>query len=303
MRFHLFIAVLIAIICIMAPVSAARLPFYVNTDSSTMGESTETGYYGVTSVYHNSALIDEAIGGVWFYVQPNSILDYTLYFNDGTTKSGTVSFSQDSNLIGYTMELILNGVSDSLSGIHIPYSKATVQLGYYVVNETDFQLGITNKNLDIFIVDPQVYIDIDNPTSNPIYQIDITSYGVPFDVKIESATLEAIASAKIQHESGANNFIGFVVDTATGIYSIIMLLWGIFSYFFIENLLLTVILIEGGILAYRTCTAPNIFVALSLIIQDNERLITGLILFLQKLIELIWDVANFLNPLRWILGK
>jgi hypothetical protein len=88
------------------------------------------------------------------------------------------------------------------------------------------------------------------------------------------------------------------------IWNLMLLLWEIFRFFFIDNnLLLVMALIEMGIIAYRLSTAQNVFLAFSFIISDNERLIMGIMNFLKVLVSVIWDIVNFINPFRWILGK
>lgn len=295
MKNNIFVVLVLALLLILNPVSAAYLPFYVES-------STDKGFYNVQSLSYDARNESMAIGGVWFYIQQDTVLTYTLHFHDGSTKSGTITYTPVNYGIQYYMALNLDGSVDSITGTHIPYSTATVQLGYYVENETDFKLGISNKNLDIFIVKPTVYIDIDDPASNPIYTIDIISNGNPFDAKIQCADIDTIANAQIQHESGGNDILAFITNTFSSIYEIVTLIWSFFKFFFVDNLFLTIILVEGGILAYRLTTSPDIFRALSYIITDNERLLRGLIEFIGLVASLAWDLINMLNPMRWLRG-
>lgn len=282
MRKLLYLFLIIGLLCF--PVMGATLPFYVD-------KATDHGFYSVSSLSYNSVSEGEAIGVVYFDVNLDTVLNFVLYFHDGSTKMGIIEYKPES-FTEYTMTLTLDGSSDSLTGYHIPYSYATVQLGYWVENETTFKMGITNKNLEIFVVDPQVYINIDDPASNPLIQIDITSDGNIFDSKIQTATIESISTAKIQHASGGDDIVAFVQSTISGVLQIFFTIWGIFKFFFVDNLGLIIILLEGGILAYRFSTSSDIFIALSRVISDNERLLRGLISFIESLANAAWGLIN-----------
>ena len=113
---------------------------------------------------------------------------------------------------------------------------------------------------------------------------------------------QALAEAETNAESLVENVVSWVKSIFGSIWAL-LLLWGIFSFFFIENLLLMILIIEGTILAYRFNTSKNVFLALSRTASDNQRLLTGIIGFIQMVVGFLWDLASLINPMRWIFGK
>lgn len=172
-----------------------------------------------------------------------------------------------------------------------------------VSNNTDYFLRITDTLQYSLINDPVVDISITAPSVNPIIQVNIVSENQPFSAQIHSSSIEYIVKAESSYETGADNFVGFITSNITAIFDILLLIWGYFSFFFIYNLPLTVMLIEMAIVAYRISTSSDVFRAISYIISDNERLLRGIIEFVSVAVSLAWDVVNLINPARWLFGK
>lgn len=290
---------LLLILCmalLISSASAAMVPFYP-------AYSEEVVYTDVPFFSHNSALDNYAITNTYINIVPGTDLDLTLYFNDGSTKTGSVSYALENYGITDTLTLTLNGDSETRSGPHVPGIDPSIRIGYMCDNNTAFLMIMCDTLYYAMLDSPQVFADTGSPSENPWVQIDAVSSGMPISAQIRVSTLADIGEAEQEWETGHSSLIDWLIANYTAIWDLLLLLWAIFSFFFIENLMLVINLIEGGILAYRFSTEKDIFVAISKIITDNERLIMGIIWFVKNLVSVIWDVVNFINPLRWVFGK
>lgn len=286
--------ILLGISLLVGAASAAMVPFYPDYEEK---QFSDIPYLSYSSVEDSGAITN-----LYLNIVQGTELDYTLYFNDGSTKAGSVDYTSTTLGLMDSLTVSLAGSSDTRTGPHVPLLNPSIRIGYFCDNMTSYVLRIHDTVHYAPMDDPSVTIDIDDPSLNPIIKVDIFS-NAPFSAQVRISSIEQVSEAEYSWETGADQFVSFVYETYLSIYDIILVVWGIFSFFFVENLLLTIILIEGGILAYRFNTSPDIFIAFSRTIQDNEALIRGLISLIQTLVSLIWDLVNFINPMRWILGK
>lgn len=277
--------------------SATLVPFYPEY-------SDEKTYSEVTFLTYNSAEEGYAISNSYINIVPGSDLQITLRFNDGRTKTGRVEYELENYGLSDTLTLSLDGDMETRSGPHVPGIDPSIRIGYMCENNTAFLMIMCDTLYYAMLDSPQVFTDTGSPSENPWVQLDVTSStNMPFSAQIRVSSISEIGTAEEEWESGHSTLIDWLIANYMAIWDLLMMLWGIFSFFFIENLLFTLAMIEMGIIAYRLSTSRDIFRAFSHIIQDNERLLMGLIWFVQKLIEIIWDVVNFINPFRWVLGK
>lgn len=290
----LFLLICLALL-IVGSASAAMVPFYPEY-------SEEIVYTDVPFFSHNSALDNYAITNSYINIVPGTDLQLTLYFNDGSTKTGSVSYALENYGVTDTLTLTLDGDSETRSGPHVPGIDPSIRVGYMCENNSVFLMIMCDTLYYAILDTPQVFADTGSPSENPWVQIDAVSSGMPISAQIRVSTLADIGEAEETWETGHSSLIDWLIANYIAIWDLMLLLWAIFSFFFIENLMLVIILIEGGILAYRFSTEQDIFTAISKIITDNERLIMGIIWFIRTLIRIIWDVVNFINPLRWIFG-
>jgi hypothetical protein len=285
---------LLGIFLLVGAASAALVPFYP--------DYVEKQFSDIPYLSYSSVEDSGAITNIYLNIVQGTDLDYTLYFNDGSTKVGSIDYISTTLGLMDSLTVSLAGSSDTRTGPHVPLLNPSIRIGYFCDNMTSYVLRIHDTVQYATMDDPSVTIDIDDPSVNPIIKMDIFSTA-PFSAQIRISSIEQVAKAEYSWENGGDELVSFIYETYLSILEIIKVVWGIVSFFFIENLYLTIILIEGGILAYRFNTSPDIFIAFSRTIQDNEALIKGLISLIQTLVSLIWDLVNFLNPMRWILGK
>lgn len=277
--------------------SATMVPFYPEY-------SEEKTYSEVTFLTYNSAQDGYAISNSYINIVPGSDLDITLSFNNGTTKTASVQYELENYGLSDRLTLSLDGDSETRSGPHVPGINPSIRIGYMCENNSAFLMIMCDTLYYAMLDNPQVFTDTGNPSENPWVQIDVTSStNMPFSAQIRVSSISEIGTAEQEWESGHSTLIDWLIANYMALWDLLMLLWGIFSFFFIKNLVFTLAMIEMGIIAYELSTSPNIFRAFSNIIQDNERLIMGLIRFVEALVKIIWDIVNFINPFRWVLGK
>lgn len=294
MKKYLLLLIGLFILLCIGPASAdliAFAPDIVDTNA----------HYNVNSVAINNATQNYAVSTATLTLGQDSNIDFTVYFNDGTTKTGSIDYTGQYLGLYQSTTITLDGVSKTLTGPHIPGSTAQFRIDYLVENKTTYLLRLSTLTLSAFTLD-YVTTTVDAPPSNPILALNIVSSNNPFDVIVEFSTIESLAKASMLHEEGEATFLGFIQKYLTVFYEIIELVWSYFKFFFIDNLYLTIILIEGGICAYRMSTSKDVFRALSYIISDNERLLRGIIEFISLVASLVWDLVNMLNPMRWLRG-
>ena len=96
----LFLLVCLALL-IVGSASAAMVPFYPEY-------SEEIVYTDVPFFSHNSALDNYAITNSYINIVPGTDLQLTLYFNDGSTKTGSVSYALENYGVTDTLTLTLD---------------------------------------------------------------------------------------------------------------------------------------------------------------------------------------------------
>jgi hypothetical protein len=265
----------------------------------------------------------EVISQISFLAFPLSYINFTLNFNDGSTMSGYVR-NDPAWPINYNLYLGLDDQSGSESGAMLPFlginTYQAVTVGYVVENgtETDwtYYLALIHDkigwggdrenglNPDVAAQgDPILLKELSGrPSDNPVISVDITGGGI-FETTIVTTIYEDLFRNEVSHETRGQNFLDWLISVSLKLFDLLVFFFEIFRFFIIDNTMLFFMLMEGGIFAYRLNTAKNVFAAFGAVITDNERLIRGVISFIQLLVGVVWDVVNLLNPLRWIFGK
>lgn len=284
------------ILMILSPVSATMVPFLPPYQGEV--QYTDTQFF-----VYNSASEGLAISNAYVNIVPGSDIAVTLTFDDTLVKTGRIQYDLQNYGVTDTLTLTLDGDTQTRTGPHMPGIDPSIRIGYMCENNTDFLLLMVDTLQYAQLDEPIVYANAGSPTTNPLIEMSLVSTSQPFSAQIRVSTLSELAQAEEEWETGHSSLIDWLIANYIAIWNLMLMLWEIFRFFFIDNLFLVMALIEMGIIAYRLSTAPNIFQAFSFIISDNERLIIGIMNFLKVLVSVIWDIVNFINPMRWILGK
>lgn len=277
-------------------VSATMVPFLPPYQGEV--QYTDTQFF-----VYNSASEGLAISNTYVNIVPGSDIAVTLTFDDTSQKTGRIQYDLQNYGLTDTLTLTLDGDSQTRTGPHMPGIDPSIRIGYMCENNTDFLLLMVDTLQYAQLAEPQVFTNAGSPVDNPLIEMSLVSTSQPFSAQIRVSTLSELAQAEEEWETGHSSLIDWLIANYIAIWNLMLMLWEIFRFFFVDNLFLVMVLIEMGIIAYRLSTAPNIFIAFSNIISDNERLIIGIMNFLKVLVSVIWDIVNFINPMRWILGK
>jgi len=286
----------ILLVLLFSPVSATLVPFLPPYQG-------EVQYTDTQALLYNSALEGLTISNTYVNIVPGSDIAVNLVFDDTTTKTGRIQYDLANYGLTDSLTLTLDGDTKTRTGPHVPGVDPSIRIGYMCENNTDFLLLMCDTLQYAQLDEPQVFSNAGSPVDNPIIEMSLVSTSQPFSAQIRVSTLAELAQAEEEWETGHSSLIDWLIANYIAIWNLMLLLWEIFRFFFIDNLLLVMALIEMGIIAYRLSTAQNVFLAFSFIISDNERLIIGIMNFLKVLVSVIWDIINFINPMRWILGK
>jgi hypothetical protein len=277
-----------------------------NVEYVLVSAAEELNYYDIAGpIVFNQAADGYIISDFRIGVDPNQAGTFSVHLNDGGTVI-TGSFDYDVDYFGFVENfyISLDSANTTFGGLAPVFRTKEIIISFVVAdagteNET-YYIGMTREDLSNLYANNMLLYPVSSPSDNPIVQIDITPESEISQLKIYVTSWEELAKAE-------SNSTVVLISWITGIFwsfwDILLLLWGIFSFFFIENLLLMILIIEGTILAYRFNTSKNVFLALSRTASDNQRLLTGIISFVQMAVGFVWDVVNLLNPLRWVFGK
>ena len=224
-----------------------------------------------------------------------------------TVLSGSVDYAV--SYLGFLENFYysLDSANHTFTGLSSFFVTKTVRIGYVVsdAGTEDQQYYISLLRVGFWEADSPVllYPISGSPSDNPIVQIDFTPGDKVPRIYYRLNSWQEIADAEASIEGKGNSWIDWIIRLSGSFWEMLNLFWSIFSFFFIDNLLLMILIIEGTILAYRFNTSENVFMALSRTASDNQRLLTGLIGFIVMLVGFVWDLVNLINPARWLFGK
>jgi hypothetical protein len=228
---------------------------------------------------------------------------FTLYFLDGSTTNGYIKC--EPQLLGLNLLKTCSIGSDTKTATDtLDYFPDHFTMSYYVGNLADeMTYWITVYGDDVLFSNAQVWYQLSGPvSSNPVQKILISSDTGVKQVKIGACPKSNIDALENEFQNInnelQNSWYDWLISQMAGIKTIILLFWRLFEFFIIKNLMLVILMLEGGILAYRFCTARDIFTAIRLIMADNRKLMYGIIDFMRGIVELI----SYFNPIKWIRG-
>lgn len=276
--------------------------------STLYSDTEELNYYDISGpIIFNQASEGYVVSHFRIDVEANQGGSYNIHLNDGMTViSG--SFNYGASWAGFveSFYISLDAANKTYGGLAPVFRTQNVWITYMVsdAGTASQQYYIAMYRSDWFVVEGDVLLyPISSPADNPIVQVDFTPTSTVPEISFGVSSWQALAEAETNAESIGQNLVEWVKSVLGGLWDMLLLLWGIFSFFFIENLLLMILIIEGTILAYRFNTSKNVFLALSRTASDNQRLLTGIIRFIQMAVSFLWDVVSLINPLRWVFGK
>lgn len=259
------------------------------------------------------------ISRVGMILYPGESCTFRLGLNDGTSIPGSISLTTD-YLVYKTETFTLGSDTHTFSGPWFPgvasfyyittaISNSTGVPAYSVVmvREQSVSFGGDQSNL----ANPNILISSDHmvssslsaePSANPPLWFSLDTGSVT-SLSLVLSTVDNLYDQEVSHITAGQNFIDWGISVLKELWGILMFVWGIFSFLFIENLMLTLLLIEGGILAYNMNKSPNIFVAMENIIKTNVAIIRFMIEFGKSIVEFAGEVVSLVNPIRWLMGR
>lgn len=258
-------------------------------------------------IIFNQASEGYVVSHVRIDAEANQGGSFNIHLNDGMTVI-TGSFNYGASWAGFVENfyISLDAANKTYGGLAPVFSTQEVWITYMLADAgtEDQQYYIAMFRSDWFTVEGDVilYPITSSPAENPIVQVDYTPTMSTPTISFGISSWQALAEAESNSEAIDDNLVSWIRGLVGSLWDMILLLWGIFSFFFIENLLLMILLIEGTILAYRFNTSKNVFLALSRTASDNQRLLTGMIEFIKMVVSFIWDVVSLINPFRWVFG-
>ncbi len=268
--------------------------------------------------YYHGGAEGLLISRVGMNLYPGQNIQFRIGFNDGAWVSGSIGVSTDF-LVWKNEAFTLGSESHQFSGPWLPGVQSVYYLTTAVKNATD------NPEYSLLLVrdsatfggdqsnwaNPNTPIRSDHLVSFPLP--DAPSTNPPLWFSLDTGSLDAITlvltsvdnlyDQETSHTDAGMSFVEWVISLLTSFYDILVFVWYVFSFFFIENLMITLLLIEGGVIAYAMNKEPDIFRAFQRIINTNVAIFNGLILFMRSLIQFVGDLVSLVNPMRYLLGK
>lgn len=295
-----------ALLLLIVPVSAypeGSSGLWYSYQPSITNYVTQSNTYGYFWDGSTSGLV---MGNCEFTLNAGETAFFTLYMEDGSTVDGYILTEKD--LFGAIVHKTTKIGTDVQTGTNVlDLFPNHFFLKYYIgeLNDSDITYWITLGGDDIILGIPWGYHQLSKSVaSNPVEKIHISSDTGIREVKIGTCPKESLEALEGEFldtysEIAENSWWDWLVGQMVGIKTIIFLFWQLFEFFIIKNFMLLVLMLEGGILAYRFCTARDIFTAIRLIMYDNKRLFFGIISTIREVVDLI---SQF-NPIKWVLGR
>lgn len=237
--------------------------------------------------------------------EPGQAGDYIIHLNDGSTITGRVDYQVSYLGFWENFYFSLGEAEHTFTGLAAAFTKKTMVIGYLVKDP-----GTENQQYYIamwrsgifwgFYEDPAILYPItDRPSLNPIIQVDVTPTGTigRWSVYVHTTSDEMQAENTVENNLNWSAWVTNLVTLVGSIWTALMTIWGVFSFVFIENLLLTLLLVEGAVLAYHLSSSRNIFVAFSRVGQTNVYIFRFILEAINYLIGFLHQVIDSLKPI------
>jgi hypothetical protein len=268
--------------------------------------------------YYHGGAEGLLISRVGMNLYPGQNIQFRIGFNDGDWVSGSIGISTDF-LVWKNEAFTLGTESHQFSGPWLPGVQSVYYLTTAVSNATgtpEYALLLVRDSATFGgdqsnLANPNTPIRSDHLVSFPLP--DAPSTNPPLWFSLDTGSLDAITlvltsvdnlyDQETSHTDAGMSFVEWVISVLKSLYDTLMLVWSVFAFFFIENLMITLLLIEGGVIAYAMNKEPDIFRAFQRIINTNVAIFNGLILFMRNVVHFVGELVSLVNPMRYILGK
>ena len=248
---------------ILSPPAAAA-----EYSSTLLPQANTTSYYGenVLSWSHDAHDNNGAIALVYFTVPGGSTVNYTLYYGNQSSVSGSMSntpFGVWTPFVGgWTLAAVeINGVTDTYA-----YWDTNQ---FYDIEVTGYARLSNNTDTTGFLISSDAYgigdndlasfFAVPNLQQNLIYKIEVSGTQ-PFKVEVVDAPI-ADVQQNVAHTplEGLNDWLNIAMSIGGAVAGFIGSLFWLIKFFFIDNLLLILALWIGVTMAYSATTSRDIF--------------------------------------------
>lgn len=277
-------AFLVLVGVIVSPVCAAE---YVLTNMP-LYEKVQTDFTGVWNLSYDASTDGKRIALIQFTIPSESEVDFTIYYGDGETVTGSSE--------NHHLDLLRTSSTVTLGGDSKTYDFIDTQ-PFYDFNLAGYAKDAADNNVTGFLVyslnygaldnDLAAFYQVDNIGLNTIYRIDAVGTK-PFDMFITSADPAVVAGgASKSILEVAQEWINFALHLGEFALGFVLSLFAWIKFFFIDNLMLTVSLYLSITMAYAAATSKNIFMFYRKFFNDQRKLFEFIFGLWRTLIEII----------------
>jgi len=250
----------------------------------------------------------DAIQRLTIDIPTNTVLNFTLWYGNGTTVSGWMAYRNSTDCVDwypYTNFCQYSGVSiggDDKGYSYRGYQEAgRVNIVGYARNwtsDTGYTTGFMVYDALRFSTKDMSYYPVSSISDNVIYKFQLTS-SKPVAVAYYTNTRENVgkASTLTPIEAG-NEWISLAHKYSGSVLAFIAGLFWVLKFLFIDNLLLIIALYLMIPLAVALCTSRNIFQAIGRYFQYQKKFID----FIISLWSALWSILNYLVQIfvKWL---
>jgi hypothetical protein len=258
----LLLAVLVLAGMIISPVAAASYTLTGYQEFNVLDVQKDE-YTNVQSVTFDKSEEDKAITLIHFKVPQDHQVDFTIYYGTGATVTGSASNVWDVSIFPATTttsSITFDGVTKSYSYFDTNPSWDYYLSGYARNNEDNTTgLIVYSAGYGSFDNDLAVFKAVPNLGTNLIYRVDLSS-DTTFDVDISYGSKSQVAATVSKDIIGvAGDWISFALSIAGSVLALVLAVFGLIKFFFIDNILLVIALWIGVTMAYSATSSKDIF--------------------------------------------
>jgi hypothetical protein len=297
--------IILGLVCLASPVLAEADGYETVLTRNDLYNWTNIAFEGPTLDF--TTYDDTIIAGfvIWDIDTETDNKTLTIYYRDGTVLEGFIDNAVTVPLISSYTEFFLDGNFCNATNA-IPFSiLPTNGNGNVLVSIAADPTGFRNLTMEKSY--STRYIPHNNDLLyNGIYRIYVDSQGdKSFRVSVAYMDEEQRAIGVYQQETmfnpDANIYQRFSKITGW-VGEVISLLIALLDLLFIKGVfVLTIVLIELGFTAYAANNSKDIFIFFKRWIGFNVKFFQTLIDIMQKVTEILINIINTINPLKWLI--
>lgn len=276
---------------VILPAGAAT---YTPTNNIVIYETREIPFLQVYSLSYDASADNERVSLVSFTIPSDSQVDFTLYYGNGSTVTGS-SENHHINLLQTSSTVTLGGVSKEYTYIDTQPFYDFNFAGY--AEERDILDPLNQTARTGFLVysinygaldnDLAVFFEVPNPAINTIYRVDASSTK-QFDMWVRvGAAADVSGGVSKDILEIAWEWINSAIALSSFVLDLVLALFAWLKFFFVDNLLMTVALYLSITMAYSACTAKNIFTFFGKFFNDQRKLFEFILGLWKSLIEIL----------------